>query len=194
MHQDDKFYRQVQNVQKEQRRKERREKWAKREKKFWRAFLFTKDGKPKSGLIIYTFCLSFVFLAVELVAFNFLIEWLTPVTQGLPVTLSNLLQSLSASLVGIAVGVVLHLLLKDKRLVFGSYLWLGVYDVAAFVTILIMLRGTGAAGAFLHFYLWFMLLPVVLGLLVFYLLYRRDYVAPKSREEAPEWKKYVQRR
>ena len=39
----------------------------------------------------------------------------------------------------------------------------------------------------------FILIPVLLGLAMTYLLYRRDYVPPKEDGEAP-WKKYTQRR
>ena len=38
-----------------------------------------------------------------------------------------------------------------------------------------------------------LLIPVILGLVVTYLLYRRDYVPPKREEDQP-WKKFTQRR
>ena len=47
---------------------------------FWKAFLFTEDGKPKSGLMVYTFCLSLVYVPLYMAAFYFSIEWLTPGT------------------------------------------------------------------------------------------------------------------
>ena len=50
-HQDD-FYQQVRDIDKQRSRAQRKEKWEKREKSFWKAFLFTEDGKPKSGLIL----------------------------------------------------------------------------------------------------------------------------------------------
>ncbi len=184
----------LEDAEKEQRRKARKEKWAQREKNFWKVFLFTEDGKPKSGLMIYTFCLSFVFLVIYMGAFHFAIEWLTPVLSGLPVFLSNLIQSLAASAVGLLIGWLLHLVLTDKRLVFGSHLWLALYAVAVCITMVILLREAGAISAFLTFYSWFVLIPLVLGLAVTYLLYRKDYVAPSSEEEAPAWKKYTQRR
>lgn len=185
---------QMQDAQKEQRRKDRKEKWEKRGESFWKAFLFTENGKPKSGLILYTFCLSFVFLAIYTAAFYYSIEWLTPVMSGLPVFLSNLIQSLAASAVGLLAGWLLHLVLTDKRLVFGSHLWLALYAAAVCVTMLIMLRGTGGIPAFLTFYAWFVLIPLAVGLVVTYLMYRKDYVAPSSQQDVPDWKKYTQRR
>ena len=62
MDQNNNFYRQIEDAERERAKKERKEKWAKREKSFWKAFLFTEDGKPKSGFLVYTFCLSLVFV------------------------------------------------------------------------------------------------------------------------------------
>lgn len=193
MDNNDRFYRRVSEVEKERRRKERKEKWAKREKSFWKAFLFTEEGKPKSGLAIYTFFLSVGMLVVYLLAFNYVIEGLTPVMSDLPVLLSNLLQSLAASAVMLLVAFVLHRIMKDKRLMFGAYLWLALYSVASFITMLILLRGTGAQPEFLVFFGWFVLIPLALGLVMTGLLYRRDYV-PEDPNQEPEWKKYIKRR
>lgn len=181
-------------AEKEARKKQRREKWAKREKSFWKAFLFTKDGKPKSGLLIYTFCLSFLFIGLFILTFFFFIDWLTPLTESLPPVLSNLAVSAAVSLVGILVGALLHGILQDKRLFFGTYLWLTVYLAAVLVTMLLMLRGTGGTEAFLYFFLWFMVIPVLSGLPVSYLLFRKDFKPAAQREEPEPWKKYTQRR
>ena len=44
---------------------------------FLEAFLFTENGKPKSSLGIYTFCLSFVFLLVYVLCYEGAIRLLT---------------------------------------------------------------------------------------------------------------------
>ena len=186
-------YQQIRDAEREQRRASRKKKWAEREKGFWKAFLFTENGKPKSGLMIYTFCLSFVLLGIYFAAFFLALEYLTGPTAALPVFLGNLIQSLVASALGLLLSFLLHKLLPDKRLVFGSYLWLVLYAAASLITLLIMLRGTGAASAMLTFFGWFVAIPLVLGTAVSYLLYRRDYSPPRVEEE-PAWKKYTQRR
>lgn len=191
----DDFYRQLGDAEKERRRRENKEKWEKRERNFWKTFLFTEDGKPKSGLAVYTFCLSFVLLAVYLLAFNLVIEGLTPVMESWPAPLANLFQALAASAIGLAASWLLHKLGGDKRLAFGSHLWLALYAVAVLITMVIMLRGTGAIGVFLVFFGWFVLIPLTLGLLVTFLLYRRDYHPPvPGGDDEPEWKKYIRRR
>ena len=112
----------AQEAEKDKRKKARREKWARREKGFWKAFLFTKDGKPKSGLLIYTFCLSFVFIVLYIVAFFYFIDWLSPSLEGLSPLVSNLLLSVAVSAIGILIGATIHHFVREKRLFFGTFL------------------------------------------------------------------------
>lgn len=187
------FERQIEDAERERRKKERKEKWAKREKNFWKAFLFTEDGKPKSGLMVYTFCLSIVFVLLYIGAFNLIINWLSPVTAEWPVFAGNLVQSLAAGVVGVLAALILHRIFSEKRLMLGTYLWLVGYILLVSVSMIFMLGDWEAFVAFLHFFAWFAAIPVALGLIVSYFLYRRDYVPPKREEDQP-WKKFTQRR
>lgn len=187
------FERQIEDAERERRKKERKEKWAKREKNFWKAFLFTEDGKPKSGLMVYTFCLSIVFVLLYIGAFNLIINWLSPVTAEWPVFAGNLVQSLAAGVVGVLAALILHRIFSEKRLMLGTYLWLAGYILLVSVSMIFMLGDWEAFVAFLHFFAWFAAIPVALGLIVSYFLYRRDYVPPKREEDQP-WKKFTQRR
>lgn len=187
------FERQIEDAERERRKKERKEKWAKREKSFWKAFLFTEDGKPKNGLMVYTFCLSIVFVLLYISAFNLIINWLSPVTAEWPVFAGNLVQSLAAGVVGVLAALILHRIFSEKRLMLGTYLWLVGYILLVSVSMIFMLGDWEAFAAFLHFFAWFAAIPVALGLIVSYFLYRRDYVPPKREEDQP-WKKFTQRR
>ena len=187
------FERQIEDAERERQKKERKEKWAKREKSFWKAFLFTEDGKPKSGLMVYTFCLSIVFVLLYIGAFNLIINWLSPVTAEWPVFAGNLVQSLAAGVVGVLAALILHRIFSEKRLMLGTYLWLVGYILLVSVSMIFMLGEWEAFVAFLHFFAWFAAIPVALGLIVSYFLYRRDYVPPKREEDQP-WKKFTQRR
>ena len=75
----------------------------------------------------------------------------------------------------------------------GCHLWLAGYAVLVCVSMVFLLGDREAYGAFLHFFFWFILIPVAMGLFVTFLLYRRDYVPPKREEDQP-WKKFTQRR
>ena len=193
MDHDNEFYRQIDQAERERRAKERKEKWARREKSFWKAFLFTEDGKPKNGLMVYTFCLSIVFVLLYISAFNLIINWLSPVTAEWPVFAGNLVQSLAAGVVGVLAALILHRIFSEKRLMLGTYLWLVGYILLVSVSMIFMLGDWEAFAAFLHFFAWFAAIPVALGLIVSYFLYRRDYVPPKREEDQP-WKKFTQRR
>lgn len=188
------FYHSVDTVEKERRRKERKEKWAKLEKGFWKSFLMTEDGKPKSGLLIYTFCLSIVFLGLYIIAFWFAIEELTQPLSALPPVLGNLIQSLTVGAVGAGLSALLHILLPNKRLAFGTHLWLAVYVIASIITLAILLEDWDTIAVMLVFAFWFAVIPLAIGLTVTYLLYRKDYNPPVQPVQKPAWKQYTERR
>ena len=190
----DAIFHQAEEAKRAEKNKARKEKLQKLEKSFWRSFLLTEDGKPKSGLLIYTFCLSFVFLGIYIVAFWMVIEELSDPLASLPPVLGNLIQSVLVGVAASALSGLMHILLPDKRLAFGTHLWLALYVVASVITLAILLREAELIGTMLMFALWFAVIPLAMGLTVTYLLYRRDYVPPKQVEEKPEWTKYTQRR
>lgn len=194
MDQQDDLYRQMDRAQREQKKKERKEKWEKREKNFWRSFLLTEDGKPKSGLFTYTFFLSVLFLALYMGGFSLTIEYLTVPLSGLSPAVGNLIQSVLVGCGGILAALVIHRLCSDKRLAFGTHLLLAAYVVVCAVALVIMLWGDWEAiHAMFTFALWFAVIPVAMGLVVTFFLFRRDH-KPKQQEETPEWKKYIDRR
>lgn len=190
----DAIFFQADEAKRSKKSKARKEKLQKLEKSFWRSFLLTEDGKPKSGLLIYTFCLSFVFLGIYILAFWMVIEELSDPLASLPPVLGNLIQSVLVGVAASALSGLMHILLPDKRLAFGTHLWLALYVVASVITLAILLKEAELIGAMLMFVLWFAVIPLAMGLTVTYLLYRRDYVPPRQVEEKPEWTKYTQRR
>lgn len=190
----DAIFFQADEAKRSKKSKARKEKLQKLEKSFWRSFLLTEDGKPKSGMLIYTFCLSFVFFGIYILAFWMVIEELSDPLASLPPVLGNLIQSVLVGVAASALSGLMHILLPDKRLAFGTHLWLALYVVASVITLAILLKEAELIGAMLMFALWFAVIPLAMGLTVTYLLYRRDYVPPRQVEEKPEWTKYTQRR
>lgn len=160
--------------------------------RFWESFLFTENGRPKSSLMIYTFCLSFVFLAVYVVCFLLMISLQVKLLSSLAVFASNAIVSILASAIGVLICCIPHRFMQDKRLVFGAHLWLLLYAIASLITMLIMLNGE-ATNVLLVFFGWFVAIPLAVSLPVTAYLYRRDH-HPKQSEPEPEWKKYVNRR
>lgn len=164
----------LQDLQRLQREKQREQAWSDRSRRFWRTFLFTENGRPKSALMIYTFCLSFVFAAVNALVLSLMIDWLTPALAALAPGLVNAAISLATAAVAVGAGALLHRFMKDKRLVFGTYIWLGIYVLAVLAAEWFFLHEVpGAYAAFFSFFLWAAVVPVAAGLLTFCLLYRR---------------------
>ena len=158
----------------ERRRKERQQKSEERSRKFWSTFLFTENGRPKSGFLVYTFCLAIVFFALHYLSFALIVDWLHPVTEGLSVTFGNFIGSVACSIPSLLAGWLLHRWLDDKRLMLGTYIWLALLAAASVIVMAITLKETGAMPEFLKFFVWFAALPLALGLALFYYLYKRD--------------------
>lgn len=164
-----------------------------RAERFWSAFRFTENGRPKSGLGVYTFSLSLAFAAVYFLCYEGAIRLLSGPLSRLSVWQANLLTALSATIPGAALCCLPHRFFSDKRLALGGHLWLCLYAAAVLVIMLALLGFTRAYGAFLVFFGWFVLPPVGLGTLLSALLYRKDRRPPRAPEE-PEWRRYVNRR
>ena len=189
----DKHERELYAHEKERARADRSKKWDERGKKFWSTFLFTENGKPKSGFLIYTFCLAIAFFAIYYASFYFLVDWLEPLVRSWPVWIGNLFVSLCCCAVGIFIGWFVHRTFSDKRLMLGTHIWLAFLAAASIIAMAVILGDAQAFGNFLQFSLWFIIIPAVLGLFVFYRLYKRDHVPEKgsTAEQEPEYKKYL---
>ena len=157
--------------------------------KFWSTFLFTQDGKPKSGFSVNSLFLSFLFIAVYVGLFCVATELQNQLNW------SNFVTALSASAAGCIVCCLTFLFFKDKRYVLGAYLWIALFAVVCLVTMLILLAGEEGVAEFMTVFGWFVLLPAGLGTAVAVLQYRlwRRGHAPKTEDE-PEWKKYIKPR
>lgn len=152
--------------------------------RFWRAFLLTENGKVKSTLLLNSFCLSFVFLAVYVASFAFLVDLLHPLVAGLPVALINLAEALVPALAGTAVCALAWFPCREKRLPLAAYLWLALLMLACCITMLILLRQDGAAQrAFLGVFALFVPAPLLLGGGLSAWLYRR-YRKRRATESA----------
>ncbi len=174
--------------------KEREEKRRERADRFWGAFQFTENGKPKSSLLVYTFSLSILFAAVYFLCYEGAIRLLTGPLSALPAWGSNLIIALAASAAGAAACCLPHRFFRDKRLVFGGHLWLCGYAAAVLAVMLVLMGFTEGFGSFLVFFAWFILPPAAVGTGASAVLYRRDGARADQTDAEPEWKKYVSRR
>ncbi len=131
---------------------------------FWSAFQMMENGRVKSTLLLYSFCLCWVLIAVYGGLFAVLIDPLHAMTAGMPLLVENLVGALVPAALGAAVCSAFWLLPGDKRLLPAAYLWLVLLMLACFITLMIYLRGEGSAPVLvLQFFGMFVLFPVLLG-------------------------------
>lgn len=153
---------------------ERKREKASKADRFWNAFQMTENGKVKSTLLMYSFCMCIVFVAVYGGAFALLIDPLYVVTKSWPVAAGNLVTSLIPSIVGTLICCSTFWLFKERRTVPCAYLWACVLALACLVTMLILLWGeTKAILLLLQFFGLFIACPVLIGGAVSLFLYRR---------------------
>ena len=140
---------------------------------FWSAFQMMENGRVKSTLMLYSFCLCWVFAAVHGAAIALLIGPLHMLMAGSPVFLENLVTALVPAVLGTAVCCLTWLLPGDKRKLPAAYLWLTLLMLACLIALLILLKGEqGAQILALQFFGMFVLVPLIMGdgmsILLFY--------------------------
>lgn len=159
--------------------------------RFWRAFLFTENGKVKSTLMLNSFCMCVVFLVVYAAAFGLLLDPLHALVGSAPTVLVNLVEALVPAVVGTGVCTLAWPLFREKRMLLATYLWLALLAAACFVTMLILLGGESQAQlAFLQFFVLFVPAPLLTGFATSALLYRRHWKRRVSLPaETETWKR-----
>ena len=140
---------------------------------FWSAFQMMENGRVKSTLMLYSFCLCWVFAAVYGGAIALLIGPLHTLMNGAPVFLENLVTALVPAVLGTAVCGLTWLLPGDKRKLPAAYLWLTLLMLACLIALLVLMGGErGAQILALQFFGMFVLVPLILGdgmsILLFY--------------------------
>jgi len=164
--------------------------WKKRGDAFWSIFLPTKDGKIKSTLLIFTFCLSILFLSVYILSYLLLLDSLdTKLSGKLPLFWVNVVESLIPAVIGTCLCNLLHFAFADKRLVPIAYVWLLFYAVAASLYLLVGSPPEARSTAF-QLLMLVVPAPVLTGCsLAAYLYLRHQKHHPsKTLEETPPWK------
>ena len=140
---------------------------------FWSAFQMMENGRVKSTLMLYSFCLCWVFAAVHGGAIALLIGPLHTLMAGSAVFLENLVTALVPAVLGTAVCGLTWFLPGDKRTLPAAYLWLTLLMLYCVIALLALLNGErGAQILALRFFGMFVLIPLIMGdgmsILLFY--------------------------
>lgn len=168
------------------------ERWKKRGDSFWNIFMPTKNGKIKSTLVVNSFSLSILFMAIYIAAYALLLGGLDAALQGRgPVWLLNLAEGLVPAVIASALCNVFHFIFKEKKLVPAAYAWVAVYTLGA--SIYLILNTPAEVRSFTTGLILTMVPAVLLtgcGLAAFlYLRHLRLHPRQEPLEEAPPWKR-----
>lgn len=144
--------------------------------RFWAALFLTPEGKPKSAFLLYSFCLSLVFLAVYGVSYFFLIDALEALFAQSSVTVRNIFESVVPGLAGSAVCCAPWLAIKNKRMLPAAYIWLALYALAALAAMAFLVEGEEFR-VFLYFYLMLVPCGLVSGAVFSFLMFRKTLIA-----------------
>ena len=159
--------------------------------KFWGAFQMTENGRVKSTLLLYSFCLCWVLLALYGGCYALINPWLDSLLRdtGAPVLAISFLEALVPSLAGTAVAHLVWLLPGDKRLLPAGFIWLTLLMLACLIALMILM-GWDGIGLVLQFFGMFVLAPLALGLgsslLAYYLYWKKR---PPAEDPARPWKR-----
>ena len=127
-------------------------------------FRFTKDGKMKSGTVVYSFSLAVLFLIVYGAAYYFLIDVLAPMTQGLPIWASDAVGAVIPALIGGLVCLIPVLLLSERKYAVFAYIWIAVFAIAFLIAMLVQLKDEkDALSVFLRLFVIMVPAPLLFG-------------------------------
>lgn len=131
--------------------------------KFWSIFLPVKDGKIKSTLLVNSFSLSFLFLAVYILSYLLLIDPIDAmIAEHMSPLMVSLIESIIPAIIGSLLCCSLHFLVSDKRIVPAAYIWLVIYSLFVFIGMLTPLQAEERSLFFQLFGL-LIVVPVITG-------------------------------
>lgn len=159
---------------------------------FWNIFLFTKNGKIKSTLLINSFSLSILFLAVYLLSYYLLIDLIDmAVADVFPIWLTNVCESILPGVIAALLCCALLYVFKERRLVPLAHLWLALYAVVLLIGVAAGLEAE-ARRLFLALYASFVLPGIGIGgslSVLLYLRYQRMHPPIESIRQKRPWEK-----
>lgn len=127
-------------------------------------FRLTKDGRMKSGTFAYSITFTVLYLIVYGAAYYLLVDVLAPLTEGLPIWLSDLIGAIVPGIAGALICLIPLKLFSNKKPAFLGYVWAAVFALMFLIAMVIMLKDDrDALSIFLRLFLIMVPVPLVLG-------------------------------
>lgn len=127
-------------------------------------FRFTRDGKMKSGAFAYSITFAAFYLVVYGAAYYLLVDVLAPITDGLPIWLSDMIGAFVPGLAGAIVCLFLMKLTGTKKPAFLGYVYLAIFALVFLIAMCVMLKDDrDALSIFLRLFVIMVPVPLLLG-------------------------------
>lgn len=95
-----------------------------------RVLFLTEEGKPKSATLLYSFCLSLLFVLIYSVSYFLLIDVIENAFASSTTQLRYVLEVLGPAIAGTVPCALLSLCFKEKKgLPFAAYRWMAVFII-----------------------------------------------------------------
>ena len=147
-------------------------------------FRFTKNGKMKSGTVAYSISLAALFFIVYGAAYYFLIDLLAPLTNGLPIWLSDLIGAIVPAIVGAGICLIPVLLLSDRRYALYAYIWNAAFSLTFLIAMIIALKDErDAMLIFIRLFAIMFPAPMILGFGSTWYFYKQQQKSDFPEEE-----------
>ena len=147
-------------------------------------FRFTKDGKMKSGTFAYSITFAALYLVVYGAAYYLLVDVLAPLTNGLPIWLSDLIGAVVPGFVGALICLIPLKLISNKKPAFLGYVWLAIFALLFLIAMVIMLRDDrDALSIFLRLFVIMVPVPLLLGGGSAWYLWKKSEQIEKNSED-----------
>ncbi len=138
-------------------------------------FRFTKNGRMKSGTLVYSFSLAGLFLIVYGAVYYFLIDFLAPLTESMPIWASDLVGAVVPAVAGTLICMLPVLLLSERKYALLAYLWLAVFSLVFLIAMIIQLKNEkDALLIFIRLYLIMVPASLITGSAAAWFLYRKQ--------------------
>ena len=138
-------------------------------------FRFTRNGKMKSGTVVYSFSLAVLFVIIFGAAYYFLIDVLAPMTDGLPIWASDMIGAIVPALVGGVICLIPVYFLSERRYALLAYIWIAVFAVMFLIAMIILLKNEpDALSIFIRLFVIMVPAPLLIGSGSAWYLYKKQ--------------------
>ena len=139
-------------------------------------FRFTKNGRMKSGTVVYSFSFALLYLVIYGAAYYFLIDALASVTQNMPVLAANIISAIVPALVGAAILSIPLLIWEGLRKpAFLGYCWVAGFALCFLISMDFQLKeDSDALKIFLGLFMSMVPASLLFGGGAAWLLYKRN--------------------